>query len=84
MYSLSRAVVTFAALSSDENASMLKAVGDRLHEPYRKPLIKGYDEVEAAFMATGAVSCCISGAGTSAAKNANPCSRAAGRYAIPS
>ncbi len=65
VYSLSRAVVTFAALSSDENASMLKAVGDRLHEPYRKPLIKGYDEVEAAFMATGAVSCCISGAGPS-------------------
>lgn len=65
VYSLSRAVVTFAALSSDENADMLKAVGDRLHEPYRKPLIKGYDEVESAFEKAGAVSCCISGAGPS-------------------
>lgn len=64
VYSLSRAVVTFAALVSG-NTKMLRAVGDKLHQPYRIPLIKGYDDVAASFTAAGAISHCISGAGPS-------------------
>ena len=62
VYSLSRAIVTFAALVNSD-VDMLKVVDDKLHQPYRKPLIKGYDDVTAAFESAGAVSNFLSGAG---------------------
>lgn len=62
VYSLSRAIVTFAALVNSD-ADMLKVIDDKLHQPYRKPLIKGYDEVAAAFGDAGAISHFLSGAG---------------------
>ncbi len=62
VYSLSRAIVTFAALVNSDT-DMLKVIDDKLHQPYRKPLIKGYDEVAAAFESAGAVSHFLSGAG---------------------
>ncbi len=64
VYSLSRAAVTFGALSLG-NFDALAAVGDRLHQPYRIPLIGGYADAEKALLAAGAVSCCLSGAGPS-------------------
>lgn len=64
VYSMQRAVVTFGAFALG-NVDMLKAVGDKLHQPYRMPLVKGYDEVGKAFAAAGAVSSCLSGAGPS-------------------
>lgn len=62
VYSLSRAIVTFAALVN-RDVDMLKVVDDKLHQPYRKPLIKGYDDVAEAFEQAGAVSHYLSGAG---------------------
>ena len=62
VYSLSRAIVTFAALVNSD-ADMLKVIDDKLHQPYRKPLIKGYDDVAAAFEKAGAISHFLSGAG---------------------
>ncbi len=62
VYSLSRAVVTFGAFASG-NVEALEAIGDKLHQPYRIPLIKGYAEVERAFKASGAIAVCVSGAG---------------------
>lgn len=64
VYSMSRALVTFGALIKGE-CDMLRGVGDRLHQPYRIPLIKGYEKVEEGFKAAGALSCCVSGAGPS-------------------
>ncbi|MCH5162403.1 MAG: homoserine kinase [Clostridiales bacterium] len=62
VYSLSRAVVTFGAFALGK-IDMLKAVDDRLHQPYRAPLINGYADVKNAVAAAGAISSCISGAG---------------------
>lgn len=64
VYSLSRAVVTFGALAQGR-IDMLGAVGDKLHQPYRIPLIKGFDGVTSAFNVSGAIGSCISGAGPS-------------------
>lgn len=64
VYSMSRALIAFAALANGESKKLC-AVGDKLHQPYRIPLIKSYAEVEKAFKAAGAISCCISGAGPS-------------------
>ncbi len=62
VYSLSRAVVAFGALALG-NLDALCAVGDKLHQPYRIPLITGYGEVSAAMKNSGAIGSCISGAG---------------------
>lgn len=64
VYSLSRAAVTFGALALGK-IDMLKAADDRLHQPYRAPLIKGYDDVMKAFERAGAIGKCLSGAGPS-------------------
>ncbi|MFQ4135402.1 homoserine kinase [Nodosilinea sp. PGN35] len=39
------------------------ALGDRIHQPYRQPLIPGYDAVAAAALGAGAYGLVISGAG---------------------
>lgn len=39
------------------------ALKDRLHQPYRKKLIEGYDEVVQEAEKNGALGCCLSGAG---------------------
>lgn len=64
VYSLSRAVVTFGALATGD-LDALKIVDDRLHQPYRIPLVPGYLDMEKAFMSAGALGCCLSGAGPS-------------------
>lgn len=64
VYSLSRAVVAFGAFMCGD-IQALSAIGDKLHQPYRIPLIKGYAEVERALKNAGAVAVCVSGAGPS-------------------
>lgn len=64
VYSLSRAVLAFGAIAVGK-LDALKTVDDRLHQPYRIPLVKGYRDVERALMNSGALSCCLSGAGPS-------------------
>ncbi len=62
VYSLSRAIVTFAALVNSD-IDKLKVIDDKLHQPYRKPLIKGYGDITGIFEKNGAVSHFLSGAG---------------------
>lgn len=62
VYSLSRAIVTFAALVNGD-IEMLKIIDDKLHQPYRKPLIKGYSDICEIFESHGAISHFLSGAG---------------------
>ena len=52
-----------SALYSGDYSLIDAALADRLHQPYRKTLIKGYDEVREAAKAAGAYGSCISGAG---------------------
>lgn len=62
VFSLSRAVVTFAALALKQS-DKLRCLDDRLHQPYRIPLIKGYREAEEALRQAGALCVYLSGAG---------------------
>lgn len=63
VYSLSRAVVTFGKLMSKDYTDLAEVMGDRIHTPYRKSLIKGYDEVSELLYSHGAYSVYLSGAG---------------------
>ena len=54
VYSLSRAVLSFAAFAL-KREDKLHCLDDKLHQPYRKPLIKGYDSAEAALKEAGAL-----------------------------
>lgn len=62
VHSLSRAVVTFGALASGR-LEKLAVMDDKIHEPYRRPLIKDCDKVFAAYKSAGAISSFVSGAG---------------------
>ncbi len=50
-------------LESGKGDWLRAALQDKLHQPYRKALIKGYDAVEAAALTAGAYGMVISGAG---------------------
>lgn len=62
VFSLSRAVLGFAALTSGQ-VEKLAVVDDRLHQPYRKPLINGYEAAEKVLKDLGALCVYLSGAG---------------------
>lgn len=62
VYSLSRAVVSFAALAVGD-AGKLACVDDKLHQPYRIPLIPGYNEAVGALKDANAICAFLSGAG---------------------
>lgn len=62
VYSLSRAVLSFAAFAL-KREDKLHCLDDKLHQPYRKPLIKGYDDAETALHEAGALCVFLSGAG---------------------
>ena len=56
------------AAFATENLDLLPlAMRDRLHQPYRTPLIPGFDDVAEAAMRAGALSIALSGAGPSIA-----------------
>ncbi|MBD2258862.1 homoserine kinase [Pseudanabaena sp. FACHB-2040] len=50
-------------LATGDGAWLREALCDRIHQPYRKALIPGYDKVTAAALAAGAHGLVISGAG---------------------
>lgn len=65
------------------NAAWLKgALCDRIHQPYRKSLIPGYDEVTEAVLAAGAHGLVISGAGPTLLTLTSPDTAAAVQQAI--
>lgn len=58
-----RAVLMYAALEQGRGDIMKAASSDRLHQPYRKALIPGWDDVNACAVDAGALAVYLSGAG---------------------
>jgi homoserine kinase len=65
VFNLGHALFTLQALTSGNEALLRWAVADRLHQPYRKRFIPGYDSVVAEARKAGAVAVALSGAGPS-------------------
>lgn len=63
IYNVSRAALLTGAMTQGRMDLVRTALGDALHEPYRKQLIPGFDEMVAAAEKNGAIGCCLSGAG---------------------
>lgn len=63
VYTLGHLGLLLQALATGNGDWLRTAMGDRIHEPYRKALIPGYDEVTQAARAAGAYGVTISGAG---------------------
>lgn len=61
VFNVSHAALLLRALETADGGLLRLALDDRLHQPYRRKLIPGYDAVRAAADAYGAL--CISGAG---------------------
>lgn len=59
----SRIPFVLSRLASGDLSDLSEIMDDRLHQPYRIPLLKGYEVVRAAAMKAGAGAVCISGAG---------------------
>jgi homoserine kinase len=65
VFNIGHALFTVQALTSGDANLLAWAVADRLHQPYRRKLIPGFDAVEQAARAAGAVAVALSGAGPS-------------------
>jgi homoserine kinase len=63
IYTMGHLGLLLRALETGNGDWLQTAIGDRIHEPYRKTLIPGYDTVTAAALAAGAYGVTISGAG---------------------
>ncbi|MFN8499406.1 MAG: homoserine kinase [Anaerolineae bacterium] len=62
VFNLGRLALTIAAFQAGDYALLAQAMGDRLHQPYRAPLVPGLADALAAARAQGAAAA-ISGAG---------------------
>ena len=65
VFNIGHAVFTVQALTSGDMDLLRWAVADKLHQPYRKNLIAGYDAVVAEARKAGAAAVALSGAGPS-------------------
>ncbi|MEM9817941.1 MAG: homoserine kinase [Cyanobacteria bacterium P01_D01_bin.6] len=63
VYTIGHLGLLLQALATGNGHWLQTAIGDRIHEPYRKSLIPGYDAVTQAARAAGAYGVTISGAG---------------------
>lgn len=63
VYNVSHAALVLKALELGDEKLLHMAMGDRLHQPYRKGLIANFDDVQQAAQRCGAAGFCISGAG---------------------
>jgi homoserine kinase len=63
IFNISHLGLLLRALSTGNTSWLQASLQDRLHQPYRKSLIKGYDEVSTAALNAGAYGMVISGAG---------------------
>ncbi len=64
VYNLQRAALLAASLASGELGTLRVATGDRVHQPYRAPLVPGFDEM-LRFERPGLLALALSGAGPS-------------------
>lgn len=63
VFNVSHAALLLRALETADMEMIALALDDRLHQPYRKSLIQGYETVEGIAKECGATAFCISGAG---------------------
>jgi homoserine kinase len=64
IFNVQRAALLVAALATGTTAAFPAALEDRLHQPYRAPLVPGLDEI-LKLRAPGLLGCALSGAGPS-------------------
>lgn len=64
VFNLSHASFMLRALEKGDMELLTLAMDDKLHQPYRRALIPGYDKAEALAKELGAAGICISGAGS--------------------
>ncbi len=64
VWQMGRVAATCHALETGDGELLAKACDDRLHEPYRRPLIAHYDRCRAACLGAGASAFWISGSGS--------------------
>jgi homoserine kinase len=64
VFNVNRAALLVAALGQGRFDLLREAVADRLHQPYRAPLLPGMMEVIEAGYGAGALACFLSGAGS--------------------
>lgn len=67
VFNVSRSALLVAAVATGNFRMLSRAMDDRLHQPYRIPLIPGYDEIAEAATQAGALSVALSGAGPTVA-----------------
>lgn len=63
VFNVGRATLLLAALQAGRLDLLREATRDRLHQPYRAPLVPGMEEVLAEGTRAGALACFLSGAG---------------------
>ena len=64
VFNASRLAVMMYGFEKGDLALIGQSLDDRLHQPYRKPLIHEYERAERAAMAAGCAAFCISGSGS--------------------
>ncbi len=64
VFNLSRSAMLVAVLLTGELTLLREAMEDRVHQPYRSPLIPGFDSALRAARAAGAAGACLSGSGS--------------------
>jgi homoserine kinase len=65
VYNVGRASLLAGALITGQHDLLRQAMADRLHQPYRQPLVAGLEQVMAGALAAGAYGVCLSGSGPS-------------------
>ncbi len=63
VFNSSHLAVLLKALETGNKELISLSLNDKLHQPYRRKLINGYDEAEKISLELGAISFCLSGAG---------------------
>lgn len=67
IFNMGSALLVVQALQAGDYKMLAQTMQDRLHQPYRRMLIRGYDDVERAAIDSGAAAVVLSGAGPSLA-----------------
>ncbi len=71
VYNIQRSALTIAALTTGNWPQLREAMKDRIHQPYRAPLIPGFEQI-LGMNAPGLLSVALSGAGPTVLALAKP------------
>lgn len=63
IFNIGHALMVLDALRTGDNVLLKRAMADRIHEPYRMDKIPGASMAKLAALESGALACCMSGAG---------------------